>query len=249
MARIDNHEPLDLEMTWGDEDEMRQSFNEPLGRPRVMDRYESRSWRSVFVSWAVAALLLFGAGTCTGNKLNDAEVRDLMLERTEAETRADQSTEAAAYWQQEAIEASATASELAVQLADEQQRAETYRAYAEEASSTIATLKQQKATPKPSAPKPVQASYGGGVEQWRPLVAAYFPADAVDEALLCISIESGGNPNAVSASGTYVGLFQMDSGWGSFEERTNPEWAIAVAASSYAKKGWAAWPPMKSRGF
>jgi hypothetical protein len=88
-----------------------------------------------------------------------------------------------------------------------------------------------------------------GVERWRSLVAKYFPADAVDEALLCISLESGGNPDAVSSSGTYVGLFQMDGGWGSFEERTDPVWAVRNAANSYKAKGWAAWPPMKARGY
>ena len=88
-----------------------------------------------------------------------------------------------------------------------------------------------------------------GVERWRSLVACYFPANAVDEALLCISLESGGNPEAVSSSGKYVGLFQMDSGWGSFEQRTNPEWAVRNAANSYKAKGWAAWPPMKARGY
>jgi len=88
-----------------------------------------------------------------------------------------------------------------------------------------------------------------GVERWRSLVAKYFPADAVDEALLCISIESGGNPENVSSSGKYVGLFQMDSDWGSFEQRTDPVWAVRNAANSYKAKGWAAWPPMKARGY
>lgn len=106
--------------------------------------------------------------------------------------------------------------------------------------------------PAPKAKKqqsPKKAYPGSGVERWRPLVKKYFPAHAVDQALLCISIESGGNPNAVSKSGKYVGLFQMNSNWGSFEQRTNPEFAISRAAGSYKKCGWKHWPPMKKRGY
>ena len=50
---------------------------------------------------------------------------------------------------------------------------------------------------------PVKPATGVGSERWRPLVERFFPASAVDEALLCIHLESRGNPNAVS--GQYVG--------------------------------------------
>ncbi len=49
---------------------------------------------------------------------------------------------------------------------------------------------------------------GGGVEQWRSLVAAYFrPAD-VDKALRIMACESGGNPNAANSRSSARGLMQ-----------------------------------------
>mgnify|MGYP000937136045 CR=1 FL=1 len=106
-----------------------------------------------------------------------------------------------------------------------------------------------------TTPAPVKKTWSGGVEDWRPMAQKYFgPLDGnrVEEALLCISIETGGtgNPYAVSPSGKYVGLFQMDSGWGTYEQRTNPEYVFACAADSVAKNGgWDQWPPMVSRGY
>lgn len=47
-----------------------------------------------------------------------------------------------------------------------------------------------------------------GVEQWRGLVAAYFPAWAVDQALSVMQCESRGNPNATGAAND-AGLFQF----------------------------------------
>jgi hypothetical protein len=46
------------------------------------------------------------------------------------------------------------------------------------------------------------------VERWRPLVAAYFPASLVDEALAVIRCESFGDPAEVNPSSGASGLFQ-----------------------------------------
>ncbi len=244
-APIDNHDPeANLELTWGDDDPI--PFTLP--RPRVMDSYKSASWRKVIIGWLILAAVIFGMGACTGNKSADGRVRGLMLERQAAENLAGAAENSATYWESEAASATAALEAVESDLASMTAECALWKARSEDASATIATIQQQKATPK-KEPAPVQVSYSGGVEQWRPLVARYFPPEAVDEALLCIRIESGGNPNAVNPTGKYVGLFQMDSGWGSFEQRTNPEWAIAVAANSYRAKGWTAWPPMKSRGY
>lgn len=53
---------------------------------------------------------------------------------------------------------------------------------------------------------------GAGVEQWRGLVAAYFPADQVDAGLRIMQCESGGNPNAWNPSGA-SGLMQVLASW------------------------------------
>jgi hypothetical protein len=52
----------------------------------------------------------------------------------------------------------------------------------------------------PPAPRPV--------EEWRSLVSAYFAPEHVDLALLIISCESGGDPNAQNPSSGAAGLFQ-----------------------------------------
>ncbi len=51
-------------------------------------------------------------------------------------------------------------------------------------------------------------SFSGGVERWRPLVAAYFRPSDVDRALRIMACESGGNPNAKNPGSSASGLFQ-----------------------------------------
>lgn len=79
----------------------------------------------------------------------------------------------------------------------------------------------------------------GSVEQWRPLVEQYFPAELVGEALSVMWCESRGNPDAKNPSSSATGLFQflkgtwawtsVQSGWGGYS-RLDPEANIAVAA-------------------
>lgn len=74
-------------------------------------------------------------------------------------------------------------------------------------------------TPAPTpTPQPVIAAsaapvyaipIGDAVERWRPLVAEYFPPEAVDEGLDVISHESGGDPNIYNLEGSGAcGLWQ-----------------------------------------
>ena len=75
----------------------------------------------------------------------------------------------------------------------------------------------------PGVPQTTQGStgttnwvVGAGVEQWRPLVAAYFPAGEVDRALCIMQHESRGNPNAKNPRSSAAGLFQFLRGtWNS----------------------------------
>ncbi|HEY5144258.1 MAG TPA: transglycosylase family protein [Solirubrobacteraceae bacterium] len=75
------------------------------------------------------------------------------------------------------------------------------------------------------------------------------PGVAIPAALIAIAAcESGGNPQAVDASGTYRGLFQFDSGtWASVGGHGDPAAAPAAeqyrrAALLYARSGAAPWP-------
>ncbi len=75
------------------------------------------------------------------------------------------------------------------------------------------------------------------------------PPVAIPAALTAIAAcESGGNPRAVDASGTYRGLFQFDSGtWASVGGHGDPAAAPAAeqyrrAAVLYARSGAAPWP-------
>lgn len=63
----------------------------------------------------------------------------------------------------------------------------------------------------PSAPRvlaPAPAPAPRPVEEWRSLVSAYFAPEHVDLALLIISCESGGDPNAQNPTSGAAGLFQ-----------------------------------------
>lgn len=61
------------------------------------------------------------------------------------------------------------------------------------------------------------------VEQWRPLVAKYFPANLVDKALWTIQYESGGNPTIPGDNGVAHGLFQIQDN-NAFMGRPTAEW-------------------------
>lgn len=61
---------------------------------------------------------------------------------------------------------------------------------------------------------PPLAVYAPGVEQWRTLVEATFPADRVEWAMRVMACESGGNPLAQHPGSRASGLFQfLPSTW------------------------------------
>lgn len=115
----------------------------------------------------------------------------------------------------------------------------------------------------PPPPPPTTTTYkapsvyqgmGADVEQWRGLVAAYFPASEVDRALCVMAGESGGNPFAKNPSSTAAGLFQfLKSTWddmvpgsisqGSYSSGAvyDPVYNIAAAAWLQGAIGWSQW--------
>lgn len=99
-----------------------------------------------------------------------------------------------------------------------------------------------------SAPRSSSSSgMGSNVEQWRGLVASYFPANQVNTALCVMRGESGGNPNADNPRSTAVGLMQiLASLWGpvygvSHEQLKNPDTNMRVARGVWDRQGWGAW--------
>lgn len=91
-------------------------------------------------------------------------------------------------------------------------------------------------------------AYSQSVEQWRPLVAKYFPPELVDKALYVIQGESGGNPTIRGDGGVAIGLFQIHdgtsiSGRPNAEVLSNPEENIKYAAQQLGAAGgnWGAW--------
>lgn len=104
--------------------------------------------------------------------------------------------------------------------------------------------------PSPSAEAAPDRGMGSGVEQWRGLVAAYFPADQVDRALCIMSYESGGNPSARNPSSSATGLMQvLFSTWGprfGYDSRSDledPDVNLSIAAALWADGGWGHWSP------
>lgn len=85
----------------------------------------------------------------------------------------------------------------------------------------------------------------GNVEQWRNLVAAYFPADQVDRALRVMACESGGDPNAYNPSGA-TGLMQVLASWADNfgyqpADLFDPDINLHVASLLWADGGWGHW--------
>lgn len=123
---------------------------------------------------------------------------------------------------------------------------------AETASSPSFNLEESEeaVTPKPVLQTEVQApiaeqvvvqaaAQSSGVEQWRPLVAAYFPAWAVDEGLYVIRHESGGDPNIWNTTGSGAcGLWQTLPC-----ECIDPECNTAVALRKWKAAGESFYDP------
>ena len=86
---------------------------------------------------------------------------------------------------------------------------------------------------------------GAGVEQWRWLVAQYFPADQVNYALAIMRCESGGNPNAHSPTADR-GLMQINQVHsakvgGNLNSLFDPHTNMRVARQVWDGAGWGAW--------
>lgn len=95
------------------------------------------------------------------------------------------------------------------------------------------------------APPSVNTGMGSNVEQWRGLVAAYFPADQVDHALRVMACESGGNPWAYNRSGA-SGLMQVLASWADNfgyqpSDLFDPDINLYVASLLYYDGGWGHW--------
>lgn len=96
-------------------------------------------------------------------------------------------------------------------------------------------------TKLPTAPAPAPRLAAGSVQA---RIAAAWPGD--DAKVLClVRKESGFNPHAKSAGGTYWGLFQADSGF-----RATYGWAgwgvgeqVRMAWRGFQARGWQPWPP------
>ena len=89
---------------------------------------------------------------------------------------------------------------------------------------------------------PVYAA-SGGVEQWRPLVAAHFPSWVVDYALSVMHCESKGQYWVTSYAGA-IGLFQMmpfHSWRVGYRDLYDPAANVEAAAHLWREQGWQPW--------
>jgi soluble lytic murein transglycosylase-like protein len=88
-------------------------------------------------------------------------------------------------------------------------------------------------------------------EPWRSLVAKYWPANQVDNALAVMRQESGGNPtqhnNNPATGDDSWGLYQINRYGSLAKGRPLPDWLatpennIAYAADMYRAQGWEPW--------
>lgn len=109
----------------------------------------------------------------------------------------------------------------------------------------------RRSSPTPSPPAVSGVSVEPGVEQWRGLVAAHFPADQVDRALCVMWHESRGDPNAKNPTSTARGLMQiLASLWAphfglAYDDLYDPDTNMRVARQVWDMQGWWAWSPYK----
>ena len=104
--------------------------------------------------------------------------------------------------------------------------------------------------PTTAPPTPTTTSGGGGgpwnhppqVERWRSLVAEFFPAHRVEEALAIIDCESNGDPNAYNPYSGASGLFQfLPSTWASTAPKAGyPEASVFDPEANIASAAWLA---------
>lgn len=99
----------------------------------------------------------------------------------------------------------------------------------------------------------VYRGMGADVEQWRPLVASFFPPEQLDMALCVIAGESGGNPNAKNTKSTAAGLWQFLRGtWNDTANQLggpdynsgapyDPAIATQYAYQLWSQRGWSPW--------
>jgi len=102
----------------------------------------------------------------------------------------------------------------------------------------------------PSQPKESTPATIAGVEQWRSLVAKYFPANQITNCLMVMRGESGGRASAIGHNNngsTDYGLMQINSihtkkVGGNLNSLLDPETNIRVASEIYKQQGnWSAW--------
>lgn len=116
---------------------------------------------------------------------------------------------------------------------------------AEEARIAAAEAEKQKAAVAVAPRASVGSS--GNCESYRGLVAAYFPAGQVDNALLTMQKESGCRTHAVSPTNDH-GLMQVNCTYhcakvgGNVNALYDPETNIRLASAIYRDRGnWSAW--------
>jgi len=93
-----------------------------------------------------------------------------------------------------------------------------------------------------AAPPPPNI-YGPGVEQWRSMVAHFWPAEHVDRMLRIAECESHGVPTAVNPSSGAAGIFQVMPFWQKTwpGDYTDPWTNAAVAYQIWLSQGYGAW--------
>ncbi len=78
-----------------------------------------------------------------------------------------------------------------------------------EATTTTLPITGTTEAPPETTTTTAAATAGAGAEQWRGLVAAYFPSELVEQALVVIQCESRGDPAARNPYSGASGLFQF----------------------------------------
>lgn len=198
------------------------------------------NYKTVFLALIASLLIAIPTATALNTKSNEAKIERTKANQLQIDLKKRDST------LQKTIDEKIQTEEQLKQKADE---AEKLKQQNEQLQKDLQAKRDKQANDaKLAAANAAVRTSGvaGNCESYRGLVAAYFPASQVNNALLTMSKESSCNPAAVSPTHDH-GLMQINEVHlpkvnGSIAALHDPETNVRLAAQIYSDRGnWSAW--------
>lgn len=199
------------------------------------------NYKTVFIALIASLLIAIPTAAALSTKTNEAKIERTKSNQLQIDLKKRDST------LQKTIDEKIQTEQQLKQKADE---AEKLKQQNEQLQKDLQAKREKQANDAKiaAAPKAAVSTVGsaGNCESYRGLVASYFPAGQVDNALLTMRKESSCNPAAISPTHDH-GLMQINEVHltkvgGSIAALHDPETNVRLAAQIYRDRGnWSAW--------